>query len=164
VPVTTGPQDPAAAGGGRLRTGHADREQVIGTLQDAFVRGRLTMDEFDVRVGRALTARTYDDLAALTADLPHGQAARPDPSPAPARDRPLARATAELVGCLLVATAAWWAAGLADPGATPTPYDSFALPLVLVALFTALAGLCIFGSGVAAAWERRRSRRSASPQ
>ena len=35
----TGPQDPAAAGGDRLRAGHADREQVIGTLKDAFVHG-----------------------------------------------------------------------------------------------------------------------------
>ena len=32
----TGPQDPAAAGAGRLRAGHADREQVIETLKDAF--------------------------------------------------------------------------------------------------------------------------------
>jgi hypothetical protein len=29
VPVMTGPQDPAAAGGDRLRAGHADRDQVI---------------------------------------------------------------------------------------------------------------------------------------
>ena len=36
----TGPQDPAAAGRNRLRAGHADREQVIETLKDAFVHGR----------------------------------------------------------------------------------------------------------------------------
>ena len=39
VPVTTGPQDPAAAGRDRLRAGHADREQVIEALKDAFVHG-----------------------------------------------------------------------------------------------------------------------------
>lgn len=117
--MTTGPQDPAVAGGGRLRAGHADREQVVGTLQDAFVHGRLTKNELDVRVGRALTARTYADLAAITADLPRGQAARPDPSPAPARGRPLARAAAESVGCLIVATTAWWAAGLAATAKVP---------------------------------------------
>lgn len=156
--MTTGPQDPAVAGGGRLRAGHADREQVVVTLQDAFVHGRLTKDELDTRVGRALTARTHGDLAALTADLPRGQAARPDPSPVPARGRPLARATAESVGCLIVASAAWWAAGLADPGATPTPYDAFALPLVLVALLSVLVGLCIFGCGVADSLEKRRTK------
>ena len=68
--MTTGPQDPAAAGRGRLRAGHADREQVIEALKDAFVQGRLTRDELDARAGRALSARTCADLAALTADIP----------------------------------------------------------------------------------------------
>jgi hypothetical protein len=42
---------------------------VIGVLKAAFVRGRLTKDEFDTRAGHALTARSHADLAALTADL-----------------------------------------------------------------------------------------------
>ena len=70
VPVMTGPQDPAAAGRDRLRAGHADREQVIEALKDAFVHGRRTKDELGTRAGQALTARTYADLAALTADIP----------------------------------------------------------------------------------------------
>jgi Domain of unknown function (DUF1707) len=87
-----GPQDPAAADGGRLRAGHADREQVIETLKDAFVRGRLTRDELDARTGRALAARTYAELATLTADLPPtSAAARPACLPTPARRRPLAK-------------------------------------------------------------------------
>ena len=45
-PVTTGPENPAAAGLGRLRAGH-DREQVIEMLKNAFVHGRLTRDELD---------------------------------------------------------------------------------------------------------------------
>ena len=61
------------AGRGRLRASHADREQVIDTLKDAFVQGRLTKDEFDSRVGDVLASRTYADLAALTADLPAGR-------------------------------------------------------------------------------------------
>jgi hypothetical protein len=60
---------------GRLRASHGDREQVIGTLKAAFVQGRLTKDELDARAGQALAARTYADLAALTADLPAGLAA-----------------------------------------------------------------------------------------
>ena len=91
----TGPQDPAAAGRGRLRAGHADREQVVETLKTAFVHGRLTKDELDTRAGQALTARTYADLAALTADIPpEAPAARLAHPPAPARRRPLARAAA----------------------------------------------------------------------
>jgi hypothetical protein len=80
----TGPQDPAAAGRGRLRAGHADREQAIDTLKTAFVHGQLTKDELVARAGQALAARTYADLAALTADIPpRPPAARPARPPAP---------------------------------------------------------------------------------
>ena len=56
----TGPEDPAAAARNRLRAGHADREQLIETLKDAFVQGRLSRDELGARAGRALAARTGD--------------------------------------------------------------------------------------------------------
>ena len=87
--MTTGPQDPAAAGRDRIRAGHADREQVIGTLTNAFVHGRLTKDEFDARTGQALTARTYADLAVLTAAIRPACSclviqAAPAPNPGPA--------------------------------------------------------------------------------
>jgi hypothetical protein len=62
----------AAVGRGQLRASHADREYVVDTVKTAFVQGRLTRDELDVRVGQVLAARTYADLAALTADLPGG--------------------------------------------------------------------------------------------
>ena len=70
VLVTTGPEEGAAAGRGHLRAGHADREHVIDLLKAAFVTGRLTKDELAARAGQALTARTYAELAVLTADLP----------------------------------------------------------------------------------------------
>ncbi len=47
-----------AAGHGRLRASHADREQVIDALKAAFVQGRLTEDEFDARVGQAFASQT----------------------------------------------------------------------------------------------------------
>jgi hypothetical protein len=85
----TGPPEETAAGRGRLRASHADREQVIGTLKAAFVQGRLAKDEFDLRVGQTLAARTYRELAVLTADLPAGPAAAPPPGrPAGARAYP----------------------------------------------------------------------------
>ena len=46
-------------------------------LRDAAAEGRLEHIELDARVERALTAKTYADLAALTADLP------PEPSADP---------------------------------------------------------------------------------
>ena len=78
----TGPQDQAAPSRDRLRPGHGDREQVIETLKTAFVDGRLTRDELDVRAGRALAARTYADLAALTADILPAPAKPAEPPPA----------------------------------------------------------------------------------
>jgi len=81
-----GPGDevtPDAGGRGRLRAAHADREHAVGLLKAAFVHGRLDKDEFDLRIGQVLTARTYAELTALTADLPAGPAAaRPLPGPA----------------------------------------------------------------------------------
>ena len=63
----------------RLRASHADRERVIEALKAAFVQGRLTKDELDTRIGRVFAAKTYADLAAVTADLPPGPAADPRP-------------------------------------------------------------------------------------
>jgi hypothetical protein len=77
---------PAAVGRGHLRACHADREQVIGVLKAAFVQGRLGKHELNARVGQALAARTYADLATLTADLPAGLAAA-EPPYQPARVR-----------------------------------------------------------------------------
>jgi Domain of unknown function (DUF1707) len=70
-------EGPAATGQGHLRAAHADRERVVAALQAAFVQGRLDKDELDARVGQALAARTYAELAALTADLPAGPAGVP---------------------------------------------------------------------------------------
>ena len=43
---------------------------MIGTLKAALVQGMLARDELDERVDQAFAARTYADLAALTADIP----------------------------------------------------------------------------------------------
>ncbi len=161
VPVMTGPHDRAAAGRDGLRAGHADREQVIETLKTAFVHGRLTRDELDARAGQALTARTWADLAALTADIPAGPA-RP---PAPARRRPLARAAAGSGGCLVIAFAAVRVAFILDPDGTgPNPYHSWAKPFMLLAVAAVLTALGILVLGVATSVEQRRSRRQLPPR
>jgi hypothetical protein len=56
-----------------LRASHADRDRTVEVLREAAGDGRLTSDELDERLERALTARTYGELATLTADLPATQ-------------------------------------------------------------------------------------------
>jgi hypothetical protein len=48
----------------------ADRERTIRILQESFVEGRLTRDELDQRLERALQSRDFPELHTLTADLP----------------------------------------------------------------------------------------------
>jgi hypothetical protein len=59
-------------GRGHLRASHADREQAVNLVKAAFVQGLLAKDEFDLRIGQVFAARTYAQLAALTADIPAG--------------------------------------------------------------------------------------------
>jgi len=56
--------------GGHLRATHDDRNRVVELLRVAAGDGRLTLEELDERVGAALTARTYGELAALVSDMP----------------------------------------------------------------------------------------------
>jgi hypothetical protein len=67
-----------------LRASDTDRERVVAQLRDASVQGRLTLDEFSDRLGKAYSARTGADLAALVRDLP----AAATPATVLARHRP----------------------------------------------------------------------------
>ena len=69
----------ATAGRGHLLASHADREQTIDALKVAFVQGRLTMDEFEARIGQTFAARTYAELTTVTTDIPTGLAGAPPP-------------------------------------------------------------------------------------
>ena len=75
----------AAAGRGHLLASHADREQTVDALKVAFVQGRLTKDEFEARIGQTFTARTFADLATVTADIPAGLAGAGPPRRPPRR-------------------------------------------------------------------------------
>ncbi len=89
--MTKRPVDPVAAARGHLRASDADRERAIEALKVAFTRGRLTRDELVLRVGQALLARTYAELARANADM----RARPGPAgPRPAGPRPAGGAPA----------------------------------------------------------------------
>jgi hypothetical protein len=51
---------------------NADRDRAIDVLRAGFAEGRLTQSEFTERVAGVQAARTYDQLAELTRDLPIG--------------------------------------------------------------------------------------------
>ena len=174
--MTTGPQDPASSRD-RLRAGHADRDLVIEALKTAFVDGRLTKTELAGRTGLALTARTYADLAAVTADIPaestvaepapaESAAAVPGPgrAPVPAVSRPVAKAAVISGMCLAIAGAAIEIGAHIDPNVPgPNPHHawvaacfSLALGAVIMAAFTVLLGAAV-------AIEQRRSRVAAAP-
>jgi hypothetical protein len=63
-----GGDEPVPAGG--MLASEEERERCQAVLKQAFEDQRLTQDEFESRVGSAISARTLDQLAALTRDLP----------------------------------------------------------------------------------------------
>jgi hypothetical protein len=157
--VTTGREDGTAGALGRLRTSHADRDQAIDLLKAAFVQGRLTKDEFDLRVGRVLASRTYADLGALTADIPDGvTSAQPSAGHAGKPGRVLAFTTAARVGAV---------------GAVPSMassavvlVQSSGVPAVAGVLLVGLTGLFVAGLLTALlmllSWIARRSQTGAA--
>jgi Domain of unknown function (DUF1707)/Domain of unknown function (DUF4190) len=71
-PIGPGYPVQPAASHAAMRASSADRERAVDVLKAGFAEGRLTQDEYNDRMGRAYTARTYGELMALTADLPAG--------------------------------------------------------------------------------------------
>jgi hypothetical protein len=133
VPAVAGPGDEIAAGAGgraRLRASHADREQVIEVLKAAFVHGRLDRDEFDLRVGQALTSRTYADLAVLTADIPAWGTR--DRLPEPARESVNKKAVAAMAWATAAFIGIW-------PVMLLTWGSPFAAPIVVIWFVLAMA-------------------------
>ncbi len=74
--MNTGPGGRTAPG--HLRASDADRDRVVDELKTAFAQGRLAKDEFDRRLGQALTSRTYADLTTVVIAI---RSAPPAPRP-----------------------------------------------------------------------------------
>ena len=72
-----------------ILAGDQEREHSTELLSQAVVEGRLTLEEFSDRVGRAQAARTREELALLTQDLPAPPATAGSP-PAQAASRAVA--------------------------------------------------------------------------
>ena len=64
----------------RMRAGDKDRQRVVEQLGKHFGEGRLSVEEYDERVGHAYAAVHLDELPALTVDLPR----EPEPQRRPA--------------------------------------------------------------------------------
>ncbi len=125
-----------------------DREQAISALKAAFVQGRLTSDEFDARVGQALTSRTRAELAAITADIPVGPTGvqpvrRPDQPALGVKSGVCVTTSAAVLAVALWAAA--WSAGSAAAGAA-------ALAVSGLVIFT------LFVTGYQVRESRHRSR------
>ena len=162
-----GPGD--VAGDSWLRVSHADRDQAVATLQDAFVAGMLTRDELDTRVSRALAARTRGDLGVLTRDLPPvparaGRPAAPASAAAPdRRRRPLVRASVQAACCLVFAVCMVAIAAHFDPGGPgPNPQHGMARPFLGLAFASLIAAFGVLACGVVSSAEQRSDRRRAA--
>ena len=94
-----------------MRASSADRERAVDVLKAGFAEGRLTQDEYNDRMGRAYTARTYGELATLTADLPAG--ASPMPAwPVPAYQPPPSGTNSMAIAAMVLGVAEFFTAGL----------------------------------------------------
>jgi len=124
-----GPDMPPAS---RVRASDADREHVIGVLREAFADGRLTAEEHSARVGQAFAARTYAQLATVSADLPNASSAsRPAPWPS--------------------------SAGSGVAAATERRMNSFAVAALVCSLIPGLPQLAAIVLGIGALWQVRRT-------
>jgi hypothetical protein len=144
------------AGRGRLRASHADREQVIGTLKAAFVKGMLDKDEFDLRVGQAFASRTYADLAAVTADIPAGLPAAQPPQPARPQDQqPVLRPGQVIMAASLLCASVWGAAiSLAPAGVD----NRAVVQLIMIITLVYFLVMIISGGQMLALRHEKRSR------
>ena len=92
-----------------IRVSDADRDLALAELSEHFQTGRLTKEEFDDRSGRALRARTGQELSELFGDLPRTQVPVAGPAWAPtgvSRRGPTARfAIVCAIACAIIADA-----------------------------------------------------------
>jgi Domain of unknown function (DUF1707) len=155
-----GPGDGIAGAKGRdvgdLRASQADREQATEQLKVAFVQGRLDKDEFDARVGQALTARTYTELAAVTAGMPAAPTAAQPAEPTGVRgEARVVRPRAVLAAATAIYAGTWLLAFFLPRTSEGDPMAG--ANLVVAATF-AYSVVLVFAVGrILTGWQDRRS-------
>jgi hypothetical protein len=90
-----------------LRAADTDRQKIVDQLKSALDEGRLSLHEYDDRVGEAYAARTYADLVALVDDLPSPGMSAADV--AARRESDARRAARRMPTALLVLWTIWGA-------------------------------------------------------
>ena len=117
---------------GDLRVSDADRDRAVTELSEHFQTGRITQEEFDDRSGRALQARTGQELNELFTDLPQRM---PPAATSPGSVRragrvPLARV---VIACVVVAVVAGNVLGtVMNFGHTHTVSLGWLVPLLII--------------------------------
>ena len=135
------------------RASDADRQQVADRLREALDEGRLTLLEYDERLGSAYAALTYGELAAVTRDLPEpagslapltgaGSSSSPSSSavpPAPSQPRKhLIQQARGWLGAAVLTNGIWLATTMPHPS-----WDNY-WPGVVMGIW----GACIVGSAI----------------
>jgi hypothetical protein len=123
-------------------------------LKAAFVQGRLTKDELDARAGQAFAARTYAELAAITADLPAGLIAPPPGKSGHAHAGPSMGQVVAGAALIIPLPTFVAAAFLTDSQRLATWF------VFLAGLYLAL--WMVAGAQMLANWHDKRSRRAAA--
>ena len=136
------PEPGAQAAAAGPRASRADRERVIDLLKAAFVQDRLARDEFDARVGQALTSGTYAELAAVTADLPAELIGAPPRRP-PARTRGRLSMNSAVTGGACVVAAA-------NLGMMAALFIGSSVAVIVVAVFTVIGVTLAIGAMIVA--------------
>jgi predicted anti-sigma-YlaC factor YlaD len=105
------------------RAGDTDRDATAATLREAFAEGRITQSELEDRLDQVHAARTYGELAPITADLPASAPSLPPSQAAEAkaakRRRDRRAGWASWLGVSVIVNVIWlatWVAGGDSPG------------------------------------------------
>jgi hypothetical protein len=149
----------------QMRAGDGDRERVAGQLKRALDEGRLDLSEYDERLQKTYSARTYGDLNGLLDDIPgaippqHSQvnpysapptpASSPSAAPEEQKSHPLAWLGPSF-GIFLVCTFIWL---ITSPGGYFWPVWTL-IPFIL-----GLLGAVSSGGGRDRKRDRKRDRR-----
>jgi hypothetical protein len=115
-----------------------DPREVIEALTAAFIQGRLSMDEFDQRVGQALAA--YAELDALTADIPATPSAVPSEAEPPQVTREAYNRGLVARGAISGAGGVMLLAMVVGTAVTHNPFIGFMLGGVLGAFMAVILG------------------------
>lgn len=105
-----------------MRAGDEDRDRTIALLREAFAEGRLGDDEFQGRLEQAAAARTFGDLAPLTADLPVPAPSSPAATVAPreeAEQQDWRKAWGAWLGTAVLVNVIWAATWLGNADERP---------------------------------------------